>query len=67
MDFADLSKYDDLCSDVFLDALYLWFKTSKMNTDHIRPRIPSNKVLDIIQRRVLQERNLNDAIVELLE
>ncbi|KAI9489533.1 hypothetical protein BDB00DRAFT_612074 [Zychaea mexicana] len=66
MDFADLSKYDDLCSDVFLDALFLWFKTSKMNSDHRRPRIPSHKVLDIIQRRVQQERNPNEAIAELL-
>ncbi|KAI8143776.1 hypothetical protein BJV82DRAFT_656721 [Fennellomyces sp. T-0311] len=67
MDFADLSKYDDLCSDIFLDALFLWFKTSKMNTDHRRPRIPSSKVLEIIQRNILQERNPNDAIAELLE
>lgn len=66
MDFALLSKYDDLFTDIFLDALFLWFNTLKMNTDHRRPRIPANKVLDIIQRNVLQKGKLNDAVNEFL-
>jgi hypothetical protein len=66
MDFALLSKYDDLFTDIFLDALFLWFNTVKMNTDHRRPRIPANKVLDIIQRNVLHKGKLNDAVNEFL-
>jgi len=66
MDFALLSKYDDLFTDIFLDALFLWFSTVKMNTDHRRPRIPTSKVLDIIQRNVLEKAKLNDAVQEFL-
>ncbi|KAM3579369.1 histone lysine methyltransferase Set9 [Umbelopsis sp. WA50703] len=66
MDFALLSKYDDLLTDIFLDDLFLWFTTVKMNSDHRRPRIPSGKVLDIIQRNVLIKGKLNDAVSEFL-
>ncbi|KAJ2963862.1 hypothetical protein NQZ79_g1122 [Umbelopsis isabellina] len=66
MDFALLSKYDDLFTDIFLDDLFLWFTTVKMNNDHRRPRIPSGKVLDIIQRNVLIKGKLNDAVNEFL-
>ncbi|KAG2171776.1 hypothetical protein INT43_008156 [Umbelopsis isabellina] len=66
MDFALLSKYDDLFTDIFLDDLFLWFTTVKMNNDHRRPRIPSGKVLDIIQRNVLIKGKLNDAVTEFL-
>ncbi|KAI9316067.1 hypothetical protein BX666DRAFT_1954616 [Dichotomocladium elegans] len=67
MDFIDLSKYDDLFTDVFLDDLNLWFKTSKLNAEHRRPRIPSHKVLDIIQRTILDERSPSNAIAEFLK
>ncbi|RUS17849.1 hypothetical protein BC937DRAFT_89415 [Endogone sp. FLAS-F59071] len=67
MDFSSLSKYDDLLSDVFLDAMLLWFQTIKMNTDHRRARIPSAKILDIIQRNVVAKARVNDAVTELME
>lgn len=67
MDFADLSKYDDLCSDIFLDDLFLWFKTTKMNASHRKPRIHARQILDIIQRRVVEERKPNLAVKEVLE
>jgi hypothetical protein len=67
MDFALLSKYDDLFTDIFLDALFLWFTTVKMNADHRRPRIPTSKVLDIIQRNVLHKGKLNDAAQEFMK
>ncbi|ORZ01801.1 hypothetical protein BCR43DRAFT_487530 [Syncephalastrum racemosum] len=67
MDFSSLSRYDDMFSDIFLDALHLWFRTVKMNADYRRPRIPTQKVLDIIQRHVMENRRPNDAIHELLQ
>lgn len=67
MDFSSLSRYDDMFSDIFLDALHLWFRTVKMNADYRRPRIPTHKVLDIIQRNVMENRRPNDAIHELLQ
>lgn len=66
MDFKVLSRYDDLFTDVFLDNLFLWFNTIKMNNDHRRPRVPNNKILDIIQRNVLEKAKPIDAVTELL-
>lgn len=66
MDFCLLSKFDDLLSDIFLDAQFLWFDISKLNSDHRRPRIPSDKVLKIIQDQVLATGKTNEAVKELL-
>lgn len=66
MDFKVLSKYDDLFTDIFLDNLFLWFNTIKMNNDHRRPRVPNNKILDIIQRNILEKSKPMDAVNELL-
>jgi hypothetical protein len=66
MDFKVLSRYDDLFTDVFLDNLFLWFNTIKMNNDHRRPRVPNTKILDIIQRNVLEKAKPMDAVTELL-
>ncbi|KAG2231294.1 hypothetical protein INT48_006405 [Thamnidium elegans] len=66
MDFKVLSRYDDLFTDIFLDNLFLWFNTIKMNNDHRRPRVPNQKILDIIQRNILENARPMDAVNELL-
>lgn len=66
MDFCLLSKFDDLFSDIFLDAQFLWFDTIKLNNDHRRPRIRSDKVLKIIQDKILPTGKTNEAVKELL-
>jgi hypothetical protein len=66
MDFKVLSRYDDLFTDIFLDNLFLWFATIKMNNDHRKPRVPNNKILDIIQRNILEKARPMDAVTELL-
>ncbi|KAG2214444.1 hypothetical protein INT47_001000 [Mucor saturninus] len=66
MDFKVLSRYDDLFTDIFLDNLFLWFNTIKMNNDHRKPRVPNNKILDIIQRNILENARPMDAVNELL-
>lgn len=67
MDFKVLSKYDDLFTDLFLDNLYLWFSTIKMNNDHRKPRVPNTKIMDIIKRNVLENSRPTDAVNEILE
>jgi hypothetical protein len=67
MDFKVLSKYDDLFTDLFLDNLYLWFNTIKMNNDHRKPRVPNTKIMDIIKRNVLENSKPTDAVNEILE
>ncbi|CAO3589791.1 unnamed protein product [Absidia cylindrospora] len=66
MDFCFLSKFDNLFTDIFLDAQFLWFDTVKLNTDHRRPRIRSDKVLKTIQDHVLTTGKTNEAVKELL-
>lgn len=66
MNNNDLLKYDDLLTDVFLDNFYLWFNTIKMNDEHRRPRVPNTKILDIIQRNILKDSNMMNAIHEIL-
>ncbi|CEP07694.1 hypothetical protein [Parasitella parasitica] len=66
MNFKVLSRYDDLFTDIFLDNLFLWFNTIKMNNDHRRPRVPNGKILNIIQRNILEKAKVMDAVTELL-
>lgn len=66
MDFKVLSRYDDLFTDIFLDNLFLWFNTIKMNHDHRRPRVPDHKILSIIQRNIIEKAKPTDAVNELL-
>ncbi|ORX52485.1 hypothetical protein DM01DRAFT_1336859 [Hesseltinella vesiculosa] len=67
MDFCLLSKFDDLLSDIFLDSQFLWFDTAKLNGDHRRPRIRSDKVLKVIQDQVLTTGKTETAVKELLK
>ncbi|KAI9478340.1 MAG: hypothetical protein EXX96DRAFT_570464, partial [Benjaminiella poitrasii] len=67
MDFKVLSRYDDLFTDIFLDNLFLWFNTIKMNHDHRRPRVPHHKILDIVQRNILEKGRTIDAVNEILK
>ncbi|KAI8993738.1 hypothetical protein BDB01DRAFT_343179 [Pilobolus umbonatus] len=67
MDFEVLSRYDDLFTDIFLDSLFLWFDTIKMNVDHRRPRVSVKKILSIIQKNILDSGRVMDAVNELLE
>jgi len=67
MDLQTLSTLDDLLSDVLLDGIHLWFQTHKMNKDYRPMCLPPGKILDIIQRRVIVERKVPEAVKELLE
>jgi hypothetical protein len=67
MDLQTLSTLDDLLSDVLLDGIHLWFQTHKMSKDYQSMGIPPGKILDIIQRKVIFERKLPEAVKELLE
>ncbi|KAF9356233.1 Histone-lysine N-methyltransferase set9 [Mortierella sp. AD094] len=67
MDLQTLSTLDDLMSDILLDGINLWFQTHKMNKDYRPLRLPTGKVLDIIQRRVIVDRKVPEAVKDLLE
>ncbi|KAF9186586.1 Histone-lysine N-methyltransferase set9 [Haplosporangium sp. Z 11] len=67
MDLQTLSTLDDLLSDLLLDRVNLWFQTHKMNKDYQPLNVPPEKILDIIQRRVIVDRKVPEAIKDLLE
>ncbi|KAG0298970.1 Histone-lysine N-methyltransferase set9 [Dissophora globulifera] len=67
MDLQTLSTLDDLLSDILLDGVHLWFQTHKMNKDYTPMRLPAQQILDIIQRKVIVERKVPEAVKELLE
>ncbi|ORZ06571.1 hypothetical protein BCR41DRAFT_167585 [Lobosporangium transversale] len=67
MDLQTLSTLDDLLSDVLLDGVSLWFQTHKMNKDYRPLRLNQDKILEIIQRRVIVERKVTEAIKDLLD
>ncbi|KAG0320704.1 Histone-lysine N-methyltransferase set9 [Dissophora globulifera] len=67
MDLQTLSTLDDLLSDILLDGVHLWFQTHKMNKDYTPMRLPAPQILDIIQRKVIVDRKVPEAVKELLE
>ncbi|KAG0030604.1 Histone-lysine N-methyltransferase set9 [Podila clonocystis] len=67
MDLQTLSSLDDLLSDVLLDGVNLWFQTHKMSQDYQPLCLPRKTILQIIQKRVIIDRRVSDAVKELLE
>lgn len=67
MDLQTLSSLDDLLSDVLLDGVHLWFQTHKMSKDYQPLCLPQEAILRIIQKRVIIDRRVPDAVKELLE
>ncbi|KAI9311082.1 hypothetical protein BX666DRAFT_1104886 [Dichotomocladium elegans] len=65
MEFTLLSRLDDFLCDTFLDCFYLWFSTIKMSKYHRRPNIQSDRLADIVYRRVICANDLSGAISEI--
>lgn len=52
MDFKTLSKHDDILASYFLDNLYLWFTTVRMNSDPIHTTGEQQQAIEMIQQIV---------------
>lgn len=52
MDFETLSKHDDILASYFLDNLYLWFTTVRMNSDPIHATGEQQMAIEMIQEMV---------------
>ncbi|KAK4511860.1 Homeobox protein tos8 [Mucor velutinosus] len=52
MDFKILSKHDDILASYFLDNLYLWFTTVRMNSDPIHATGEQQMAIETIQQIV---------------
>lgn len=53
MDFGVLSKYDDALASYFVDNLYLWFNTVRVNNDFKSETIVEQDIVDIIRTYVV--------------
>lgn len=53
MDFSVLSRYDDMLASYFVDSLYLWFKTLRMNSDFIGTTVEEQKIIKVIREKIL--------------
>jgi hypothetical protein len=53
MDFSVLSRYDDMLASYFVDSLYLWFKTLRMNSDFVGTTVEEQKIIKVIREELL--------------
>lgn len=68
VDFSLLSRFDDFLAKVFLDDIYLWLATKKMNADCEGVCVPTATDVDIIRKHVSKPKPEMKALVaELLE
>ncbi|KAF7728518.1 Histone-lysine N-methyltransferase set9 [Apophysomyces ossiformis] len=59
VDFTVLSKFDDFLVNTFVDNLFLWFKTIKMNSEtYAMTTIPREEVLSILREHVMRTKNV---------
>ncbi|KAG0044844.1 Histone-lysine N-methyltransferase set9 [Gryganskiella cystojenkinii] len=67
MEFGELSVVDDVMADTTLDALFLWFRTHKFDSNYQPLPEERARVLHIIIYYVVLERRLPEAVKLLLE
>lgn len=68
VDFSLLSRFDDFLASVFLDGVYLWFATKKMNADCQGVVVPTKTIVDIIKKHVSKPKpDMKALVADLLE
>jgi hypothetical protein len=67
MDFSVLSRYDDMLATYFVDSLYLWYDTLRMNSDFVGTTVNKKDVVNRIREHVVGEGLTNKAIKDAAE
>ncbi|KAF1796316.1 hypothetical protein V8B55DRAFT_1554112 [Mucor lusitanicus] len=71
MDFETLSKHDDILASYFLDNLYLWFTTVRMNSDPIHATGEQHMAIETIRAMVNRpgssDVSIRDSVKQFLE
>lgn len=55
MDFSVLSRYDDILADYFVDSLYLWYNTLRMNGDFIGTKIDKQQIVARLREHIVMD------------
>jgi hypothetical protein len=53
MNFSVLSRYDDMLASYFVDSLYLWFKTLRMNSDFVGTTVQEQEIIKVIREEII--------------
>jgi hypothetical protein len=67
MDFSVLSRYDDMLASYFVDGLYLWYDTLRMNSDFVGTTVDKKQAIERIRKHVITESFTNKAVKDAAE
>lgn len=67
MDFSVLSRYDDILASYFVDSLYLWYDTLRMNGDFIGTSVDKKDTVNKIRQYIVAETFTNKAVKDAAE
>lgn len=67
MDFSVLSRYDDMLASYFVDSLYLWYDTLRMNSDFVATSMNKQETVQRLRDHVVEESYTNKAIKDAAE
>jgi hypothetical protein len=64
--FELFSEFDDICTHMLLDSLYLWFRSRKIQ-DMFSAFQVSSSVLDIVRRHIIERKDEKTALHEFIQ
>ncbi|KAI7873389.1 uncharacterized protein EV154DRAFT_528125 [Mucor mucedo] len=71
MDFSVLSRYDDMLASYFVDSLYLWYDTLRMNGDFVATTVNKQDTVQKIRDHIINvnssHKTIKDAVDSFLE
>lgn len=67
MDFSVLSRYDDMLASYFVDSLYLWYDTLRMNADFVGTTVDKKEVVTRIRKYLIEESFTSKAVKDAAE
>lgn len=67
MDFSVLSRYDDTLASYFVDGLYLWYDTLRMNGDFVGTTTDNNETVNRLRQHIIGESFTNKAVKDAAE
>lgn len=67
MDFSVLSRYDDILADYFVDNLYLWYNTLRMNGDFVGTNVDKREAVEILREHVIFGQNSSASLKSAVE
>lgn len=71
MNFSVLSRYDDMLASYFVDSLYLWYDTLRMNGDFVATAMNKQETVQRLRDHIINanftNKSIKDAVDSFLE